>query len=315
MTLSLRGNVPRVLLVLFLLLGAAVPARASDTGTVSGTVFDPNGEPVTGAAVTITGALLPEGRMTTTGANGSYRFDYLLPGEYAIDVADAVLGTSRRMVAVEVGKDTQADLIVGVSLSEQLTVTAATPVVDVRSVEVSFNIQAETFNALPIERTYRGLFQLIPGVADNRSQVGPAAGGNRQDNTYLIDGTNITNPGFGTLSTEVSELDIAEVNVKRAAISAEFGRTGGTVTNAVSRSGSNQLAGIGRIDWLSKRLVGAYTLPRELIDRGVRPGAFRDPLLTTEIGAGHWRRRSDPDESDLLLRIGALLARDEVGTA
>ena len=43
-------------------------------------------------------------------------------------------------------------------------------VVDVRSVEVSFNIRAETFNALPIERTYRGLFQLIPGVAENRSQ-------------------------------------------------------------------------------------------------------------------------------------------------
>src|SRR6267143_1801320 len=119
-----------------------------------------------------------------------------------------------------------------------------------------------------------------------RSQVGPSAGGNRQDNTYLMDGTNITNPGFGTLSTEVSELDIAEINVKRAAISAEFGRTGGTVTNAVSRSGSNQVAGIGRIDWLSKHLVDAYALPRELTDRGVRPGAFRDSQLTTEIGPG-----------------------------
>ena len=78
---------------------------------------------------------------------------------HVIDVGAANLGASRRMVAVEVGKDTQADLIVGVTLSEQLTVTAAAPVVDVRSVEVSFNIQAETFNALPIERTYRGLFQ------------------------------------------------------------------------------------------------------------------------------------------------------------
>src|SRR6185503_8260859 len=259
------------------------PAGAAETGTVSGTVFDPKGDAITNASVAIVGALLAEGRATATGANGSYRFDYLLPGEYTIEVAAPGLGAARRLVAVEVGKDTQADLIVGLTVSEELTVTAATPVVDVRSVEVSFNIQAETFNALPIERTYRGLFQLIPGVADNRSQVGPAAGGNRQDNTYLMDGTNITNPGFGTLSTEVSELDIAEVNVKRAAISAEFGRTGGTVTNAVSRSGSNQLAGIGRIDWLPKGLVGAYTLPRELIDRGLRPGAFRDPQLTTEI--------------------------------
>src|SRR6266513_1621240 len=250
MTLSLRRLALRVLFVLSLLLGAAAPARASDTGTVSGTIVAANGEPVAGAVVTIAGAVLPEGRMTTTGSNGSYRFDYVLPGEYAIDAASAGVAASRRMAAVEVGKDTQADLIIGLTVSEELTVTAATPLVDVRSVEVSFNIHAETFNALPIERTYRGLFQLIPGVAENRSQVGPAAGGNRQDNTYLMDGTNITNPGFGTLGTEVSELDIAEVNIKRAAIGAEFGRTGGTVTNVVSRSGSNMLAGIGRVDWL-----------------------------------------------------------------
>ena len=280
----MRGYVPRVLFVSCLLLGIVAPVRAAETGTVSGTVFDPGGAPVTSATVTIAGDVLPEGRMTATGPNGSYRFDYLLPGTYTIDVAGAGLGTGRRMVAVEVGKDTQADLVIGLTVSEVLTVTAATPIVDVRSVEVSFNLHADMFNALPIERTYRGLFQLIPGVADNRSQVGPAAGGSRQDNTYLMDGANITNPGFGYLSTEVSELDIAEINVKRAAISAEFGRTGGTVTNAVSRSGSNRLAGIGRIDWLSRRLVGASRLPRELIERGVRPGAFRDPQLTTEIG-------------------------------
>ena len=155
---------------------------------------------------------------------------------------------------------------------------------DVRSTEVSFNFKADTLNSLPLERTYRGLFQLIPGVADNRSPVGPAAGGSRQDNTYLIDGANITNPGFGYLSTEVNELDIAEVNLKRAGISAEFGRTGGTVTNAVSRSGSNRFSGIGRIDWLPEGLVSAYKLPDDLLDAGVRPGTFRDPLLTTEMG-------------------------------
>ena len=286
MTLPFRGRVPRVFVLLALVFGGVNPVLAAETGTVSGTVFDPNGDPVPNASLAITGAVLPDGRTTATGANGSYRFDYLLPGEYTLEVAAAGLGTSRRMVAVEVGKDTQADLIVGLTVTEQLTITAATPIVDVRSVEVSFNMREEAFNALPIERTYRGLFQLIPGVADNRNQIGPAAGGGRQDNTYLMDGANITNPGFGYLSTEVSELDIAEINVKRAAISAEFGRTAGTVTNVVSRSGSNDFAGIARIDWLSKQLVSPYALPRDLIDRGIRPGAFRDPQLTTGIGPG-----------------------------
>jgi hypothetical protein len=122
----------------------------------------------------------------------------------------------------------------------------------------------------------------MPGVAENRSNVGPAAGGGRQDNTYLMDGANITNPGFGFLGTEVNELDIAEVNLKRAGISAEFGRTAGAVTNAVSRSGSNRFEGLGRLEWLPEQLVGAYSLPSSLTSLGVQPGAFRDALLTTE---------------------------------
>jgi len=59
---------------------------------------------------------------------------------------------------------------------------------------------------------------------------------------YLLDGVNITNPGFGYLSSEVNQLDIQEVNIKRAGVSAEFGRTAGVVTNAVSRSGGNRIS-------------------------------------------------------------------------
>src|SRR4029453_18621535 len=185
---------------------------------------------------------------------------------------------------VGVGKDTQVDLVVGLEIKEELTVVAATSVVDTRAGEVSFNFTSETLDTLPLERSYRGMFQVIPGVSENRSRVGPAAGGTRQDNTYLIDGANITNAGFGYLGTEVNELDIAEVNLKRAGISAEFGRASGSVTNAVSRSGSNRFSGIGRIDWLSENLVSEYTLPDDLLAAGLKPGAFRDALLTTENG-------------------------------
>ena len=48
--------------------------------------------------------------------------------------------------------------------------------------------------------------------------------------------------GFGTLAIQVNQLDIAEINLTRAGVTAEFGRTAGTVANAVSRSGSNRLA-------------------------------------------------------------------------
>jgi Carboxypeptidase regulatory-like domain len=279
-----RPSTRTLVIALAFMMSVAVSASAADTGTVSGAVLDQNGAVVAGATVKISGARLPVGRVVETDANGVYQFEYLPSGEYAIEIDKAGLGSAKRAVIVELGKDTQVDVVIGLTVKEDITVTAASPIVDVRSTEVSFNFTTETLNGLPLERTYRGLFQLIPGVGDNRSTVGPAAGGDRQDNTYLVDGANITNPGFGHLSTEVNELDIAEVNLKRAGISAEFGRTSGTVINAVSRSGSNTLSGIGRFDWLSKDLVNAYQLPENLLSAGVKPGTFRDPLLTTETG-------------------------------
>ncbi len=279
---SVRPLIWSVATALIVAMFADGSALAADTGTISGAVFDNSGQPVADATVSLTSERLPVARTTQTDANGSYRFEFLLPGDYSIAVTKGAVGSARRAATVDVGKDTQVDFVMGAALTEQLSVVAATPTVDTRSTEVSFNYKADTLNSLPLERTYRGLFQLIPGVADNRSTIGPSAGGNRQDNTYLIDGANITNPGFGYLSTEINELDIAEANLKRAGISAEFGRTSGTVTNVVSRSGSNQFSVLARIDWLSQGLVSDYELPDQLTSMGVKPGTFRDPVLASE---------------------------------
>jgi hypothetical protein len=279
-----RRSTRLFLIACAVLLASALSAHAADTGTVSGFVVDQNGEPIDQAMATLAGEALPMPRTTQTGANGTYEFDYLPPGQYLVEVNKPGVGMARRSAVVDVGRTTQVDLVVGLSVQEELTVRVATPIVDLRSTEVSFNFKTDTLNSLPLDRTYKGLFQLIPGVADNRSTIGPAAGGTRQDNTYLIDGANITNPGFGYLSTEINELDITEVNLKRAGITAEFGRTAGSVTNAVSRAGTNHLSGIGRIDWLPDNLVAGYKLPDNLLAAGVKVGAFRDPLLTTEVG-------------------------------
>jgi hypothetical protein len=272
----------RLFATFVLLLSTYAAAHAADTGSVSGAVFQQNGDPAPGTAVRISGATLPLGRDTQTDGNGVYRFEYLLPGEYTVEVTAAGQPPVRRAAVVAVGKDTQLDVLLGVTVNESVTVRAATPIVDVRSSDAGITVTDTRFNALPLEHSYRGLFQLSPGVPDNRSAVGLSAGGSRQDNTYLLDGANITSPGFGTLAIQVNQLDIAEVNLTRAGVTAEFGRSAGTVANAVSRSGSNRFTGLGRIDWLPEGLVSAYQLPRDLQAAGLLPGAFRDPLLTTQ---------------------------------
>ena len=76
------------------------------------------------------------------------------------------------------------------------------------------------------------------------------------DNTFLVDGINITNPHYGDILPNITELDIDEVSIKRGGITAEFGRTGGMVVNAVTKSGTNELAGEGRLEYQPADLVG-----------------------------------------------------------
>ncbi|HEY7511545.1 MAG TPA: TonB-dependent receptor [Vicinamibacteria bacterium] len=272
------GRIRIVLAVLFSLVAAAT-VEAQVTGSISGVVKDSQGGVLPGATVRVSGPLLPGGREETTTENGVYIFDQLLPGMYTVEATLTGLGTAKRGAQVQVDRDTQVELVLSPTLAEEITVTAAAPTVDMRSTEVSFNYSDEVINDLPLERSYRGLFQLIPGVAENRSPVGPSGGGSRQDNTYLMDGVNITNPGFGTLSTEINQLDIAEFNIKRGAITAEFGRSAGFVTNAVSKSGTNDFAGTARFEWMPEQFVGDF-----------EDQAFRDPLLKTVVnpalGAG-----------------------------
>jgi hypothetical protein len=255
--------------VLPLMAGSAL---ADVTGSVSGVVKDSQGGVLPGATVRISGDMLPGGRDATTTENGVYLFEQLLPGVYVVEATLSGLGTAKRQVRVQVDRDTQVELVLSPTLSEEVTVTAEAPAVDLKSTEVNFNFSEETIKTLPLERSYRGLFALIPGVAENRNPVGPSGGGSRQDNTYLIDGVNITNPGFGYLSTEVNQLDITEFNIKRGGISAEFGRSAGFVTNAVSKSGTNQIGGSARFEWMPDTLIGDFDNP-----------AFRDPLINTVV--------------------------------
>ncbi|HJR61171.1 MAG TPA: TonB-dependent receptor [Vicinamibacterales bacterium] len=280
---------------------AAAPAAAQDTGSVSGVVFDQNGAPVAAANVRISGDQLPAGRTARTDESGTYRFQLLLPGVYVVEADKADVGKTTRAVVVEVSKDTQVELVLGVTVKEDVTVTAATPVVDLKSTEVNFNYKAETIETLPLQRSYSGLFQLIPGVADNGG-FAPNGGGSRQDNTYLMDGVNITNPLFGYLSTEVNEFDILEFNVKRGGITAEFGRSSGFVTNAVTRSGTNQIKGGARFEMIPASWVAKSDLRiRSTEDRYVPSFAVGGPIMRDRVffyASGRFYRSTTSDRSN-----------------
>ena len=115
----------RLVISIAIVLVCRVSAMAADTGTISGAVFDKGGQPIADATVKISGQPLPSGRTVQSGANGLYQFQYLTPGDYVVEIDVAGVGRSTRAAIVEVGRDTQVDFILGLSLQEEVTVSAS----------------------------------------------------------------------------------------------------------------------------------------------------------------------------------------------
>jgi hypothetical protein len=241
----------RPLLVAIAILALAVPfAFAQTTGSISGWVRDGNGGALPGASVTITGPQMPLGRTVTSGPDGSFQFYSLLPGDYHLKAELSGLGTFEQNVVVQLQKETEVRAVLRATATAEITVTAATPLVDTKASDISAVTPKETIEKLPLARTFTGTFQLAAGVAENNATTGSLnAGGGRQDNTYLYDGVNITNPFFGDLYQDFSELDLQEVNITRGGVTAEYGRTGGFIVNGVTKSGTNAIHAEARAEY------------------------------------------------------------------
>ncbi len=234
-------NVLRILVAVALVV-TATAAFAGETGSLSGVVKDGTGAPVPGATVTITGAQAP--RNTVTGAAGAFLFPLLLPGKYVVTAELKGLGTASQSVKIFVDNEAQLTLVLVQTTKTEIVVTGAVAEIDKKAAEVNFNFTDNTIKDLPLSRTYEGLLKIVPGApASSGSGYVSVSGGTRQDNKYLLDGVNITNPGYGFLGSDTNQLDIADFNVKKAGISAEFGRTSGAMFNAVTKSGTNEVAG------------------------------------------------------------------------
>lgn len=239
---------PRTILWLLVLFLTAGTAFAAETGSISGLVRAEDGSPLPGVTVQVSGPALPAGRSQVTEADGGFNFQRLPPGNYQVVADLSGMGNMRREAVVAIDTDTQLDLTLSATMSEEITVEAVVPVIDLKSSEVQVNFTQEAIEDLPLTRSYKGLFQLAPGVSEN-NRLTPNAGGSRLDNTFLVDGVNVTNPHYGDLVPDIAEIDIDEVSIKRGGITAEFGRTGGMVVNAVTKSGTNDFHGQARFEY------------------------------------------------------------------
>ncbi len=220
----------------------AAPAHAQQTGDISGQVFDASGAGIGGVSIEASSNVLPQSRSSTTASNGRYRLRLLPPGEYTVEFTFADGSQQTRGVLVMLQQTAEIDMTQGGAGMDEITVTASQMMVDTGQGSLKNAISADTIDALPVGQEYRDLFKLIPGVAYSELSVrGPSNGGSGQDNSYQFDGVDVSLPLFGTLASEPSSHDIAQVSIVRGGAKAiGFNRSGGFLINTVSKTGTDE---------------------------------------------------------------------------
>jgi hypothetical protein len=280
-------------------------AQGVQTGTLTGTVRDQGNLPLPGAAVTVTSTALQGARTAATDANGVYALAGLPPGLYAVRFELQGMRTAETTQRVDLGRTARVDATMQVAIAESVQVTArATPSI-ITSTQGGANVRAEDVARLASIRTVWGLAELAPGLTDNTPNVNQLtiAGGFAYDNQFLINGVDVADNIFGTPNNLFIEDALQEVQVLTSGISAEFGRFGGGVVNAVTRSGGNSFSGSTRVNFYSPSWT--RETPFETSSNVVRPKNVQQnyewtlggPIARDRVWfftAGRWQEASTP---------------------
>ena len=237
---------------------AASPAlgQGTTTGILEGQVRGNDGNPLAEALVTVTG---PQGARTAiTGANGRYQFRDLIPGKYAVRAeCDGHATIVQTEVDIMLARRTQLPFMLTEGITETVTVTSEAPMVDLKTTTVGTVVSVDDLvQYIPLGRNFADMFTLSPGVTSGlQSGAGnySVSGSSGLENSYLIDGVNITNSGyggigsynrvFGSLGSGVTNDFIEQVEVKEGGFEAEYGQATGGVINAIVKSGTNTFSG------------------------------------------------------------------------
>ncbi len=220
------------------------------TGRIIGIVKDNSGGVLPGVTVTLASpTALPGGPKTeVTNERGEYRFVELTPGDYSLDVALAGFNTYKESgLQVTIGGAIERNVTMEVgALTETITVSGESPMVDVKRVGASAIIPQQTLENLPVQRFRASeLAKWAPGVTptsigtstDNLAVMGSA----NEENSVVYDGS-LNKAADDGRALQAGQADtIQEIQVVTLGASAEYQVAQGAVINLIYKSGTNQL--------------------------------------------------------------------------
>jgi hypothetical protein len=249
---------------LFLSLAGASPVRGqatATTGELEGSVSDESGAAVPGVTVTAQNVSTGFERTAQSDLSGSYRLSLLPLGRYKVAARASGFATLKHGgLELSAGQTLSLRLTLKIAaVEESVEVTTEVPAVETTRSLSATSINERSIEGLPSNgRRFQDLVLLTPGtVAVSPGAVVSSLGlvsisGQRGLNAaYAVDGADYGEPLFGGIrggdrsgvTYTISQEAIQEIQVTNSGYSAEFGRSGGGVVNAITKSGTNELQG------------------------------------------------------------------------
>jgi Carboxypeptidase regulatory-like domain len=269
----------RVVLWLLLIPLALATSSAAQSflGSIRGTVVDPQGAAVKGAAVLVTDDATGAPRAVESDDQGRYEAPNLRPGTYKVEVmATGFKKVEQTSVLVRAAGTALVDVTLEVGgVSETITVSSeAAANITLDSQGISRGLDAQQLHDLPrSSRDIQSFLLLNPNVVGGSDDI-QFLGAKTYGVSYIQDGQASTNAIFGTIGNSAPGLDaVEELQVLSNSYSAEYGGLAGVVVT--TKRGSQQYRGTGFFDYNSDGL-NALTYNQTL--SGVERG---DPLSDT----------------------------------
>lgn len=299
-----------LLAVACLLMSASALFGQAATGSITGTVSDPGGAVIAGAAVEVrnsqSGATYP----SVTTNTGNFTIPQLPVGSYELTISVAgfkkYVHTNLTVTGAEVLRQ-DATLEVGAT-NEAVTVTAEASQLKTESGDINQHITVEQLNDMPVlgigansgssgvRNPYNSMV-LIPGVNYASNFVMVVNGAPSNTAAYRLEGLDNTNHtvSYALQENQPSADAIQEVAIQTSNYAPEFGTAGGGLFNLTMKSGTNGFHGSGYEYFVNEDLNAAFPFSNDGAGNKIRPrnrrndfgGTLGGPVFIPKIYNGH----------------------------
>lgn len=279
------------------------------TTSLRGTVTDPQGAVIVGAAVELTRAETGFRASHVSAKDGGYQFLQIPPGTYTVMVNSPGFSPQSKTVSLLVDQPSTLALTMDLATSTSSIEVDAAEQITLNTTDASVGnaVDEQTVAALPMEgRNVPDLLSLQPGVLylghnisqDNDSRSGAVAGARSDQGNVTLDGLDNNDQIKGYAFTGVlrSTLDsVEEFRVTTTNNGADSGRASGAQVNVVTKGGTNATHGslyeynrntlTAVNNWFNKQSelnAGEPNVPGKLI-RNTFGGAIGGPVLKNRL--------------------------------